>query len=142
MVTVVVVATCLTLALRVFSTCAAAVSESYNTNLALNILEEKMAELLIRSISQDGIESSSQSDEISLRKRRFAYYEEIIEWEMPAGAETEEESGEEPREESEEEEPEITMSQATLRVSWSSGRRPRNLTVSTLLPAKGFAHEF
>ena len=66
MITVVIIGVCLVMALRVFSFCAAAVSEAYNSTHAVNILQTKIDELEEQVILAGGAEVSSFTEDIEL----------------------------------------------------------------------------
>lgn len=134
MITVVVIAICLILALRAFSVSAAAVSKAYNSMLALNILESKLDKLQEKAILEDGLEPSSSVEDIVVNNRKLTFTEEIIEWERP----------QEPSEPEEEKEKKLDLNlcQIELEVNWKSVGKARGLTVKTLIPLKGIRHKF
>ncbi len=129
MIAVVVVGVCLVIALRIFSTCAAIVSEAQNRTLALKILQEKMDELQEEAIINDGIEVSCASEEITLNNRKLNFTKDVTIWEPPPAEE-------------EEEERYVSLNEVTLDVKWGARGKTRNIKVKTIIPAKGFRHEF
>ena len=132
MVTVVIVGTCLVMALRVFTISAAAVSEAYNNTMALNILQDKMDKLQEKAVLEDGLEVSLLTEDVIVNNRKLTFTQEIAEWEK----EIEEETSEFEEEES------TDLCEVTLGIGWKAAGKPRSLTVKTLFPAKGFRHEF
>ena len=134
MITVVIVSVCLIMALRVFSISAAALSEAHNSMFALNVLQDKMDELQEKAILEDGVETSSFSEDIVVNNRNLSFTQEITQWKRLL---LEEEL------EQEEEEEEIDyLCEAELEVSWGIRGKTRGLMVKTFLPSQGFRQEF
>ncbi|RKY41499.1 MAG: hypothetical protein DRP85_06060 [Candidatus Makaraimicrobium thalassicum] len=139
MIAVVIVSVCMVMALRVFSICATAVSHVYNSTQAVGILQDKIDTLLVEAITEDGVEASVLEEDIDLEGRKFTFIQEIISWERPM--EEASESGEE-GEEGSEAEADTGLCEVRLEVRWGSSGRQRSLVMKTLIPARGFAHEF
>jgi len=125
MATVVIVAVCLVLVFRVFSTCARALSETSYSMAALSVLEDKMAKLQLRVVEDGGLRPSSSSDNLTVDNRKIQFNENIVEW-MSSAEEAEE----------------IQLCEVELKVSWRTRGRDRKRTLKTFMPAEGRAHEF
>lgn len=138
MITVVIVAVCLVIVLRVFSVCAIAVSDAYNSSYAVNILREKMDELQVEAVMEDGIGASGLEEDIVAGGREFTFIQEITDWEKEAEAVP---ASEEIEEETDEEEG-TGLREVSLKVSWGTSVRQKSLAMKTILPARGSGHEF
>jgi len=137
MVTVVVVAVCLILVFRVFSICAAAVSEARTSIAALNILENQMNLLQEKAIMEDGLDPSSYTENVTVKHKIYELVGEVSEWSDPQETTDTEED-----EESVTTDEEIDLRQARISVIWSAAGKARSISVETLIPAKEFRHEF
>lgn len=146
MITVVIISSCLVLSLRVFSVCAAAVSDVYNTNYAIDILRGKIALLKLSSITQDGIdpESLSFQEEIGQGVRIFNYTQDIVEWETTENLvleTTKLEQGDEEAE-TETEKKELGLCVTELNVNWGGCTKEKKITLKSFFPVQGVRHEF
>lgn len=131
MLTVLIISTCLIVVLRGFSICAAAISQAYNTILAVDILEEKIADIKEKAILEGGIWDSSYSEDIVKNGRNFQYNKLAIEWKDKS----EEVSGEEKTSS-------YKMYEVTLTVLWLESKKSGGVGVKTVLPAKGLSKDF
>lgn len=127
MITVVIISTCLIFILKGFSIAAAACSRAYFDMTAQDILEERMAGLLVRSLEGNGVSRSSQSENIRVKGRDLLYTEEIQEYGENRGVD-EKKNGPD----------RLPLCEAVLSVNWS--RRPGGggVSVRAVIPAKGF----
>jgi len=137
MVTVVIISVCLVMALRVFSFCAAAVSEAYCSTYAVDILQEKLDEVEEGIVMEGGAVVGSFSEEVKRGGREFTVTVEITNWESPITEPAEEEIETEGLEEVEETEI-VTMSlcEAAFKAEWGPPRKRKNIVVKTMFPAK------
>ena len=129
MVTVVIIATCLVIALRGFSICAVVVSGTYNRMLAVEIMQEKIDELREKAILEDGVWVSSDSDSLTIDGRSLQYNSNILEWEDIDEEETEFEGLEIP-------DP-LKLCEVELNVTWRAHGKSKGLKLKTIIPAKG-----
>ena len=136
MITVVIVSTCLLAIFRVFSICAAALSEAHGNVLAACILRDKMHKIREKSILEDGINVSLSSEEITSGNKKFKYTEDIAEFKEEASQSSE------ASEEKEGDEESFNLCRVKLNLTWKIGNKPRVLLLETVLPAKDFRHEF
>jgi hypothetical protein len=137
MITVVIVAVCLIVALRVFSICSVLVSGAYNDAIAIDILQEKIDELQETAVTADGIgKSSAPTEDIVEDGRKLRFSQKIIAWKDPLDEVTEEGSEEEGVEK------DTGLNEVQLSVNWSVQGRRKGLTLKTLLPAEGYGQEF
>ncbi|MFH1395029.1 MAG: prepilin-type N-terminal cleavage/methylation domain-containing protein [Candidatus Omnitrophota bacterium] len=134
MITVVIIGVCMVMTLRVFSFCAKAVSEAYNSTYAVDILQDKINDLREKAIMEAGITVSSSMESLEKGGRNFEFTQESIIWENPM-IDLEEIEGIEEFEETVESST-LSLCEVTLEVSWRSGVQKRNLIIKTLLPAK------
>ena len=135
MITVVILGVCLVMALRVFSFCAAAVSEAYNSTYAVDILQEKIDEVEEQVVLAGGAEFSSCSEEIERGGREFTFTQEISDWirpiiEIPEASEIETEVAIETEDLS------TGLCEALFIVEWGASNRRKNIKVKTMFPAK------
>ena len=135
MITVVIIGVCLVMALRVFSFCAAAVSEAYNSTYAVNILQEKIDEAEEQIVLAGGAEISSRSEDIEKGGRSFTFTQEINDWIRPI-IEISEDSEIETEEVTETEDLSTGLYEALFIVEWGPSNRRKNIKVRTMFPAK------
>jgi len=130
MITVAIVTICLVMVLRVFSVCASAVSNMYNSACAISIIQEKLDELKLKAIIENGIETGSLLENITKEGKKFTFSQEINDWELPI-----EELLEEDEEEVEiEEEPDLELCEAQLIVGWGPDVKRKKFEIRTLFP--------
>ena len=135
MITVVIIGVCLVMALRVFSFCAAAVSDAYNSTLAVNILQTKIDEFEEKVVLAGGAEVSSFTDDIEKGGRQFTFTCEIRDWIRPIMEIVEGEEIE-VSEVSETEDISTSLCEALFMVEWGPSNRKKNIKVKTMFPAK------
>ncbi|MBL7073294.1 MAG: hypothetical protein ISS33_05920 [Candidatus Omnitrophica bacterium] len=137
MVTVVIIGVCLVMALRVFSFCAAAVSEAYCSTYAVNILQEKLDEVEEEIIMAGGAVVSYTSEDVERGGRTFTVTMEITNWESPIVEPTEETEAEVETEGAEETEiVSMTLCEAVFVAEWGPSNKRKNIKVKTMFPAK------
>jgi len=134
LITVVIIAVCQTIALRVFSICAATTSEAYNNTIATNVLRDKINMLKEKSILENGVEVSSTSEEIAVGDRKIIFTQNITEKDAPAEEAAEEAEGEEAIETA----PGTELCEAELAAEWG---RAKAIRLKAILPLAGSDHE-
>jgi len=136
MITVVIIAVCLIVALRVFSICGIVVSGAYNNAIAIDILQKRIDELQETAITSDGIgKSSASAENIVEDGRRLRFSQKITAWKDPLD-EVAEEGSEKGVEK------DTGLNEVQLSVNWGVHGRRKGLTLKTLLPAKGYGQDF
>ena len=141
MITVVIVAVCLVMALRVFSVCAKAVGESYNSLYAVKALDCVMNELREKAITEEGVEIGSSREEFEYDGRVFTVAQEITEWVSPTVEKLLEQGDLEVYGGMAGAVPDIAVSsmvEVELTAEWGHGSRTGKLSVKTLLPGKKY----
>ncbi|MFH1836542.1 MAG: prepilin-type N-terminal cleavage/methylation domain-containing protein [Candidatus Omnitrophota bacterium] len=144
MVTVVITAVCLVVALRVFSVCALAISNSYNTSYAVKALDSMMAELREKAISEDGLETGEYEKTFKYGGRSFTVTQTISEWTSSVISDLVEEGTVEIYGGLEGALPDLTvlpMTEVELRAEWGEGSRKGHMTLKTILPGKKDEYE-
>ncbi|MDP8258020.1 MAG: prepilin-type N-terminal cleavage/methylation domain-containing protein [Candidatus Aadella gelida] len=139
MVTVVIVAVCLVMALRVFSVCSMAVSRSYNTDYAIKALDSVMNDLREKAVLERGLEIGTGQEEFDYKGRIITVSKEIREWESPTVKSLIESGSVEIIGGIEGDLPDFAISplvEVELIAEWGQGIRRDSMTVKTLLPGK------
>ncbi|MCK5450759.1 MAG: prepilin-type N-terminal cleavage/methylation domain-containing protein [Candidatus Omnitrophica bacterium] len=135
MITVVIVAVCLIVALRGFSVCATSVSRAYDTTYAADILENKMDLLREKAIVENGLFPGSSREDLTFRGKKFTVSCDITEVEVLEESFVEEEML------LEQGAPEVVLVNVVVKAVWGRSPGEKKMTVETFLPGKEAEYE-